>query len=46
MVATVDEFWWGRHSRCGGALPEQDVRWGRMATKLRMWQVFEFHLYN
>ncbi|KAL1530562.1 hypothetical protein AB1Y20_001463 [Prymnesium parvum] len=36
------EFWWGRHAQCRAFSANQDVRWGRMATKLRLWQLTRY----
>ena len=40
VVAAIDEFWWGAHPRCvDGFTVDQGTRWGRMATKLRVFQL-------
>ena len=43
VVVELPEFWWSKHPRCvGGFTPDQDQRWGRMATKLRVFELEEF----
>jgi hypothetical protein len=37
-VVTIPEFWWG-HPGCGRASVDQEVRWGRMMSKLHAWRM-------
>ena len=41
-VEPLSEFWWGKHPQCRSFLPDQAARWGRMATKLRVWQLSQY----
>ena len=40
----LNEPWFGdgHSSRCKKFSPDQKVRWGRMATKLRLWQLVSY----
>ena len=44
-VSDLTEPWFGdgKSDRCEKLTPDQKVRWGRMATKLRLWQLESYH---
>jgi len=41
-VQPIAEFWWNAHTRCADFEPDQAVRWGKMMTKLRLWQLTQY----
>jgi hypothetical protein len=42
-VEDFPEPWFGVNTRhCGKLTPDQKVRWGRMASKLRLWQLISY----
>jgi len=41
-VEELPEFWWKRHPRCYEYQADQDARWGKMMTKLRLWQLTQY----
>lgn len=42
QVERLPEFWWNRYPQCGGFEVDQEARWGRMMTKLRLWQQTQY----